>query len=220
MNAPRESRRAHERHTSRWRTYVLVGSTVVLIAMGVLGVALAPQAGHELENGAAVPSSVERTDVPASLDLAEAATTIVGVAPPLPGATAAAGPPSTSTPEELAGSDLEGFFVALDAGDLVGAFDHLSAQRQTEVGGYRTFEALWKATGHVSVTRPACLAHGDLFTCTVLLTIVDASGTSCAASVDEYDVRRIGTRHRIVAERSQGGRPCAVPATATSPPSN
>ena len=177
-------------------------------------------------------AGLELTDDPSGpLTPAEAATTSVGVAGPLPvpstaeaaiaprgagpeAATTIAGPVTTG-PEERAASDLESFFVALEGQDYLGAFDRYVPELQAAAGGFDGFAAVWKAAARIEHDRASCLTDGDGFNCAIEFRAYAADGT-CASASTSYRVRWTGRRHDIVSAQPVSGGRCAPLATTTS----
>jgi hypothetical protein len=154
-----------------------------------------------------VPTTVARPTTSVGPPTPAGAATTVAVVP-----TSAVEPVPTAEPAPAAraAADLASYYVALAAGDRLGAFDHFAADLQAQVGGFDRFDALWSATATVRATAAECAApdDGGVVACRSVVE-VDGIGGACTRANAVTDLALIGTRYRIIGQALEPGVPCA-----------
>lgn len=206
--------RGGRRHARRWparRTRWFVPATLALVGVAAAGILTAPRAGLDLTGAPADTLQPAQAAAATGSTPTPATTTIVAATTP---STAVATPVVTSD-LDVASGDLESFFVAVEGGDLVGAFDHLTSEHQAAVGGFEPFEALWRAPAGVAHDPADCAADDGGFACTITFRTYAADGT-CSAAVYAYRLRPTGTRNSITEERPIAQRSCSALETTTT----
>ncbi len=179
---------------------------------------------------ASLPTSASRWDDGRSAETDAAPEPVVAAAstvPPEPGPSTSSGPstsgPSTSsgpslsappslspppsTASERAAGDLASYYTALAAGDLIGAFDHLTADVQAQVGGYDAFATLWGAIVDLQNDSVRCSEKGQRVACESLLEVVGVDG-SCTRSEARTELALVGSRYRIVEQSIEPAVAC------------
>lgn len=148
------------------------------------------------------------TLVPPAPPLTAAAATTVAVVPPTSGSEPA--PTTEPAPAARAAADLASYYVALAAGDRVGAFDHFAADLQAQVGGFDRFDDLWSTISTVRSTAAQCATPDDgaVVACRSVVEVDGVDG-ACTRSAAVTDLALIGTRYRIIGQSLEPGVPCA-----------